>query len=65
MCHKKSLFSPPELSAGGAKRDTCLALPAISRLWPSDDDDDVYMYNDERLSVFVVVCFLDGFNSFS
>ena len=41
MCHKKSLFSPPELSAGGAKRDTCLALPAISRLWPSDDDDDV------------------------
>ena len=65
MCHKKSLFSPPELSAGGATRDTCLALPAISRLWPSDDDDDVYMYNDERLSVFVVVCFLDGFHSFS
>ena len=37
----------------------------LSRLWPSDDDDDVYMYNDERLSVFVVVCFLDGFHSFS
>ena len=31
-----------QLSAGGAKLDVCLALPAVGRLWPSvnDEDDD-------------------------
>ena len=29
---------PPGLSAKGAKWDACWALPAIGRLWPSDDD---------------------------
>ena len=31
---------PSELSVAGAKPDACQALPAVGRLWPSDDDDD-------------------------
>ena len=38
--NEKSSLSPSELSAGGAKRDARQALPAVGRLWPSDDDDD-------------------------
>ena len=37
--NEKSSLSPSELSAGGAKRDACQALPAVGRLWPSNDDD--------------------------
>ena len=37
---KNEHFPPHELSAGGAKRDSWQALPAIARLWPSDDDDE-------------------------
>ena len=36
--NEKSSLSPSELSAGGAKRDARQALPAVGRLWPSDDD---------------------------
>ena len=38
VCHKKIITS--KLSAGGAKQDVRQALPAVSRLWPSGDDDD-------------------------
>ena len=41
VCHEKSSLPPSELSARGAKWATCKALPAIGRLWPSDNDDDV------------------------
>ena len=40
MSQKIITSYPPELSAGGAKQDARKALPAVGRLWPSDDDDD-------------------------
>ena len=39
MCHEKSSLPTSELNAGGAKWAARKALPAIGRLWPSDDDD--------------------------
>ena len=38
----------PKLSAGGAKRDACQALPAVDQLWPSDDDDDDRNGDDDK-----------------
>ena len=40
LSRKMSTSYLPELSAGGAKLDARQVLPAIGRLWPSDDDDD-------------------------
>ena len=39
VCHKKSSLPTSELSA--AKWVARLALPAVGRIWPSDDDDTV------------------------
>ena len=46
MCVSRKIITsyPPQLSTGGAKRDAREALPAVGRLWPSDDNGD----NDEH-----------------
>ena len=40
VCNEKWSLPTSELSAGGAKWAARFALPAVGRLWPSDDDDD-------------------------
>ena len=39
VCLSRKMITS-QLSARGAKRDARQALPAVGRLWPSDDDGD-------------------------
>ena len=48
VCHEKRALSPPKLSTKGAKWDARLAVPAVCRLWPSDDYDEDDLEEEEE-----------------